>query len=325
MSPLDLFGNPVGGKVGAAAVPEELRRIAQILPREIRLGTSSWSFPGWAGIVYDRKLPESRLAREGLAAYARHPLLRTVSIDRTFYAPISSTAFAEYAAAVPDDFRFLVKAPSLTTSPSVRAQDGTWQKNERWLDAAWAAEMAIGPMIEGLGVRAGCLVFQFPPQGGALTRSPERFAERLAAFLEALPRGPLYAVELRDRDLFTPGYLAVLDSAGARHGFTVHPRMPSVADQWALVRTVRPGPLVVRWMLGGDQEYEEARSRYAPFDRLVDEDPATRDVLADLAADHARRGLESFIAANNKAEGSAPQTVFKLAGRIVERTLGVGR
>jgi uncharacterized protein YecE (DUF72 family) len=32
-----------------------------------------------------------RLARTGLRAYAQHPLLRSVGIDRTYYAPIQAS------------------------------------------------------------------------------------------------------------------------------------------------------------------------------------------------------------------------------------------
>ena len=38
----------------------------------------SWSFPGWSGLVYDRASTETELARNGLGAYAAHPLFRSV-------------------------------------------------------------------------------------------------------------------------------------------------------------------------------------------------------------------------------------------------------
>jgi uncharacterized protein YecE (DUF72 family) len=64
--------------------------LARHLSPQLYLGTSSWTFPGWQGLVYDRAASASVLARYGLAAYARHPLLRTVGLDRTFYAPIAA-------------------------------------------------------------------------------------------------------------------------------------------------------------------------------------------------------------------------------------------
>src|SRR4051794_41935716 len=59
--------------VGASQPSEEVEALGRVLPREIHLGGSTWSFPGWAGLVYDRTYPPSNLAREGLAAYPRHP------------------------------------------------------------------------------------------------------------------------------------------------------------------------------------------------------------------------------------------------------------
>lgn len=317
-----LFGEPVpekgGPRVGAAPVPEELERIADELPDNLYLGTSSWSFPGWKGLVFDRSVSKATLAREGLAAYARHRLLRAVGIDRTYYAPISAEAFAEYAAVVPDSFRFLVKASGECTSPRRRAGG----RNELFLDAGYAADQVVAPFVEGLGKKAGPLVFQFPPLGRAHTGEPARFATLLEEFLRALPSGPWYAVELRDRELFGPEYLDALESAGARHCLNVHPRMPSVAEQARPGASRSSGPLVVRWMLHAGLDYEAAQRRYEPFSRLVDEDTASRSVLAGLCAERAGRADEIVIVANNKAEGSAPLTVFRLAERIAERLRG---
>ena len=53
----------------AAAVEardERCRALQARLPLTLRMGTSSWSFPGWAGIVYPRSVPASVLARDGL-------------------------------------------------------------------------------------------------------------------------------------------------------------------------------------------------------------------------------------------------------------------
>jgi hypothetical protein len=81
------------------------------------------------------------------------------------------------------------------------------------------------------------------------------------------------------------------------------------------------GPLIVRWSLHGGFKYEQAKAKYEPFDRLVDEDPATRTALAELAARYAIAGQPVVIAVNNKAEGSAPLTCVKLARAIIEAHL----
>jgi uncharacterized protein YecE (DUF72 family) len=283
----------------------------------VRLGTSSWSFPGWAGLVYDREATTSHLARHGLAAYAQHPLLGAAGIDRTYYAPISSEEFAAYAEAVPDDFRFLVKAASSCTDPWVRGERGRSKgRNDMFLDAAFARDELVGPYVDGLGRKGGALVFQFPPLGSTFTSEPARFADALAKFLSALPGGPAYAVELRDRKLFGEPYVEALRDAGAFHCFTAHPRMPAVGEQRQVVGA--QDTVVGRWMLHSGLGYEAARERYAPFSRIVDEDPDTRSALAALCVEQIASGGIVIVTANNKAEGSAPETLFRLAGLIVE-------
>ncbi|HSU81850.1 MAG TPA: DUF72 domain-containing protein, partial [Thermoanaerobaculia bacterium] len=101
--------------VGAAPQSEEVEALGRALPPEVHLGGSTWSFPGWAGLVYDRTHTPSKLAREGLAAYGRHPLLRAVGVDRTHYTPVEAVELAEYRNVVPEDFLFLVKAHEACT------------------------------------------------------------------------------------------------------------------------------------------------------------------------------------------------------------------
>lgn len=304
-------------RVGPAPVPDELKALAERLPSNVMLGTSSWSFPGWAGLLYDREATTSHLARYGLAAYAQHPLLRAAGIDRTYYAPIPTQQFAAYAQAVPDEFRFLVKAASRCSDPHVRGERGrSAGRNELFLDPHFAGEEVVGPYVEGLGRRAGALLFQFPPLGKTITNDPERFAESLARFLSDLPSGPVYAVELRDRDLLGEAYVEALRDAGAVHCYTAHPRMPPVEEQRRVVG--RQATVVGRWMLHSGLGYQAARDRYAPFSKIVDEDPDTRSALADLCLEQITGGGTVIVTANNKAEGSAPESLFRLAGLIVE-------
>ncbi len=90
----------------------------------VYFGTSSWSFPGWQR-VFANEYKESQLAKAGLKAYAQHPLLNAVGLDRSFYAPLAI--------------------------------------NPHHLEANLAIDDFIGPASEGLGEKLGCLVFQFSP------------------------------------------------------------------------------------------------------------------------------------------------------------------
>jgi uncharacterized protein YecE (DUF72 family) len=326
MAQRSLFSDAEG--VDPALVDESIRALGASLSPRIRLGTSSWSFPGWTGLVYaplgTKPASEQILARHGLAAYARHPLLRTVSLDRTFYAPLSADEFARYAGQVPDDFRFVVKAPAAFTDPVVRTSGSgeAARDNPSFLDAAAATAAFVRPAADGLGTKAGPLVFQFPPLGRRLVADVPRLAARIAAFLTLLPRGPLYAVEVRDPQLVCEDFAVALRHVGAAPCLAVHARMPAVADQavaYGLDTPACPLPLVVRWNLHAGRGYEEAKADYFPFNRLVEEDLPSRAALARLARLAAAANRDAFITINNKAEGSAPLSVQKLAAEITAR------
>jgi uncharacterized protein YecE (DUF72 family) len=300
---------------------------APVLPVDIRLGTSSWFFPGWRGLVYEGIHPQVALSKHGLAAYAQIPLLRTVSLDRTFYAPITAVQYQAYARQVPDHFSFVVKAPALVCDAVMRDEEGRAKvPNPHFLDAAIAAREFVVPCIDGLGAKAGPLVFQVSPLPRGLVEEAATVVDRLAAFFAALPRElgkhrPLYALELRNAELLTPRLMKMLAAADVRYCVGLHDRMPEVERQEAALRALdgaTPGPLVVRWNLHRGFLYQAARQRYEPFDRLVDEDPETRLVLARMAAAAFKAGRKVWITANNKAEGSAPLSLAKLAEEIAK-------
>jgi len=285
----------------------------------LHLGTSSWHFPGWAGLVYDRPAPAAWLSRHGLAAYARHPLLRTVSLDRTFYRPASSATLQALAAQVPAGFRFVVKAPALVTDARARepGRGQPTQANPVFLDPDTALAAAVQPAAEGLQGAFGVLVFQLSPLPPDWLQDPVALHARLerlwTAVVPRLPPGVVAGLEVRDATLLTPRLAAQLKAHGVRYVLGLHDRMPAAEAQLALLRATWPGDFVCRWNLQRGLAYAQAYERFEPFDRLQAPDPATRAVVARVAAATLDAGYRAFVTINNKAEGSAPLSVVELA------------
>ena len=306
----------------APPAPEDVAAAARI-PPTIRLGTSSWSFPGWKGIVWRDEVSDRKLSRDGLPAYARHPLLRCVGLDRTHYAPMTVEQYRAHAAQVPDGFRFMVKAHEASTirrwpdHPRYGGNRGA--ENPLFLDPAYATDEVIGPTVEGLGDRLGPLLFQVAPQSLRGVGGAKGFVDRLHAFLAALPRGegaPTYAVEVRNRELLTAEYVDALADVAGVHCLNVHDRMPTIDEQALAARTDAQPALLVRWMLRAGLDYQAAVERYAPFDRLVDEDPTTRGLVSEAVVRAHRAGKPVYVVVNNKAEGSSPRSISGLAREI---------
>lgn len=296
----------------------------------LHLGTSSWSFPGWAGQVWARAEAASLLSRHGLEAYARHPLLRTVSLDRAFYRPLDAATYAALAAQArrgSPSFRFVVKAPALLTDAVLR-QPGSGAPaapNPAFLDPATALQACARPLAEGLGPMLGALVLQLSPLPGRWLRDPagasglhRRLGTVLALLRDALPAAARVAVELRDPELADPALAALLRAHGALYALGLHDRMPPADEQLPMLRALWPGDLVCRWNLQRGQRYAQARDAWAPFDRLRAPDPATRATLARVLRATLDAGHSAFVTINNKAEGSAPASVRELAAALLE-------
>lgn len=321
---------PARGKSVQAPPPDPaLLALAERLPPGLHLGTSSWSYGGWNGLVYQGEYSDSLLSRKGLDAYSQHPLLRAAGIDRGFYAPIPLADYVAYAAQVPAHFRFLVKAPASVCDPWLRTSEGAGRlANAGFLDAGIAERDFVAPATAGLGAKCGPLLFQLSPLG-AMAADSASFLARLDAFLGALP--PLdpvatpharYAVELRDASLLTPRFIKLLRARGVRFCLSARERMPPTQRQLpaqALMDEGEPGPLVLRWMLHAGFAYQQAESRYAPFDRLIDEDPDTRAMIAAQVVRTLHSGQPAYVIVSNKAEGSAPLTCLRLAEAIADR------
>jgi uncharacterized protein YecE (DUF72 family) len=307
----------VAPRAVAAAPPNDaLIGLGERLSPLLQMGTMSWSFPGWAGSVYGEGVQERLLAGQGLAAYAQHPLLRAVEIDRTFYEPLPAQAFAGFASQVPERFRFLVKAHQACTidryPAHARYGSQRGEDNPLFLDAAYANEAVVAPLA-GLGSKLTALIFQFPPQLGV---SPDAFPHRLHRFLSALPKGPTYAVELRVGELLSPAYGAALADVGALHVHNVWTAMPSVLDQARTLPAATRRPLIVRWLMRPGDVYAAALDRYAPFNRVVDEDASSRSAIAQLVKKALEHAVPAFVTVNNKAEGCAPESIVRLAREL---------
>jgi uncharacterized protein YecE (DUF72 family) len=321
----DAFGPPPArprrarsDATAAADANPSLTALAARLPAGLFLGTSSWSFPGWRGLVYRDGCTESALARDGLAAYARHPLFTSVGVDKTYYRPAPREEFARLATQVPDRFRFLVKMWRSVVEPEPFGGGDA----HAFLDPAVAVRECVTPAVEGLGAKCGPLLFQFPPMRLANAQAAHTFLAGLRGFLGSLPKGPLYAIEVRNRALVGPELGELLAETGVVPCLTVHPTMPDLDTQSRELALDAAQPLVMRWMLRVNHRYDEAKDLYAPFDRVVEPDDASRDALARLARAAIAAGLGAWVIVNNKAEGSSPRSVERLAREIADPGAG---
>ena len=325
MAQLGLFGPPdttpdVDPSAAAlAAVHDEARTLAAALDPRLRFGTSSWSFPGWRGIVYSRASNERDLSRDGLREYARHPLMRTVGIDRSYYAPIPADDLVRYASQLPDGFLACAKAGASVTSTVRHAGRGeSPAANPTFLAPEVLVDEMLEPFRRHFHRFSGPILLEFPPLPRALSLPVSEFLEGLDRFLDQLPRDFRYAVELRESSWLTPSYAAILKRHGASHVFNYWSAMPMPAEQAVVVAPEQQATTVIRLLLPPGTRYEQQREAFRPFDRLRAPDPVMREQVAALSRRALASGGDVFVLVNNKAEGSSPLTVTEIA-RLLTR------
>jgi len=195
----DLFGDARPQPAG------DVVALARHLPPNIRFGTSTWTYDGWAGDVYHQPYRGPQPAKR-LEEYARYPLFRTVGIDSAFYEPPSEAVLAAYASALPPGFPCVSKVWDRITAKRFN-QDRRWGnlaglRNPDFLNAELFKEAVLGPYTRAFRDHAGCFVFEFQAMRGKDVPDPGQWAAQLDTFLRALLRpGRAYADAVK---LFEP-------------------------------------------------------------------------------------------------------------------------
>lgn len=154
-----------------------------------RVGTSGWSYDAWKGSFY----PEAISSGAMLAYYAER--LGAVEVNNSFYRMPKRTVLEGWAAQVPDDFRFVIKASRRITH---QAKLGP--------DAREPLEYLVGN-LEALGPRLGALFVQTPPW----LKADDALLE---GFLDMLPEGLRVAFEFRSRSWFEDTTIDALTARG---------------------------------------------------------------------------------------------------------------
>jgi uncharacterized protein YecE (DUF72 family) len=138
---------------------------------EYWVGTSGYNYHEWKGSFYPEDLSDKNM----LAFYGEH--FTSVEINYTFYRMPTNRILANWAAEVPDRFRFTLKAPRRIT------HDQRLRSVEDTLASFCSIAKTLGPKL-------GPLLFQLPP-------FMKKDVELLEVFLHELPTGLKPVVEFR--------------------------------------------------------------------------------------------------------------------------------
>lgn len=285
----------------------------------IRFGTSTWTYEGWRGQVYQRQYAKTAFVRECLGEYCQYlqngkPLFRTVGNDSTFYRPPTANQLRHYLNQIPDDFEMCFKVWEEITVPRfaqhTRYGVKAGQPNPRFLDAELFNELVLTPYREArFEPHTGPFIFEFQRHG----LTSQEFCTRLDRFFSKISRGFRYAVEIRNAGLLGPDYRKVLESHGAAHVYNHWSYMPPLLQQHKRMVERFTAPFtVIRLLTPLNMNYETAKKRAAPYNAIVEELPQMRKETVALIKQSVEENRQAYVLVNNRSEGNAPLTIQAL-------------
>lgn len=300
----------------------------------VYLGTSSWRYQGWCGMLYDEDrylwgthFSKKRFSDHCLEEYAE--TFRSVCVDATYYALPKKKFIAGLSEQVPKDFVFSFKVPdeiTIKTFPHASTfGDRAGQPNDLFLSAG-LLEMGFLRRLEPIRDQVGALIFEFSHfQPGDFEHGRD-FVEALDQFFSEAPQGWNYAVEIRNHNWLHPEYFAMLERHGVAHVYNQWTRMPVVLDQIAL-HPLEANPFVVaRYLLTPGRSHDWAQEQFTPFHQLKEIDPGARESMGRILR-HSKHGggaNPSFLYVGNELEGNALHTISDVLGIAIAGEEKVG-
>jgi uncharacterized protein YecE (DUF72 family) len=179
----------------------------------LRIGTCSWKYPSWEGLVY-----KHARGTDYLREYATH--YNTVEVDQWFWSLFGPENIRlpdphdvkAYRQSVPADFRFTVKAPNAITLTHFHqaSKKDPLVPNPAFLSLPLFMKFLehLEPMHDVMGP----VMFQFEYLNKQKMQSQATFLEQLGAFIQQLPATFQYGVEVRNGNYVNAGFFDFLST-----------------------------------------------------------------------------------------------------------------
>ena len=290
------------------------RRLRALADQHIFIGTSSWKYDGWIDQIYTREryLSRGKFSQRAFEAECLAEFAETFPIvcgDFSFYQFPTPEFWKKLFTTAPEPLKFALKVPEEVTAevfprhPRYGPRAG--RTNEQYLSADAFGAQFLEPLEPYLS-RIACLIFEF----GARGATAREFVAEIVPFFDRLPATFRYAVEVRNREyLIATPYFDALREHQAAHVFNAWTKMPPLGEQIAMPQAFTADFTVVRALLRAGRAYETAVAQFAPYNKIQDENPEGRKALRDLIERMKQERRTSYIFANNRFEGNAPETI----------------
>jgi uncharacterized protein YecE (DUF72 family) len=273
------------------------------------IGTCSWKYPSWEGLVYSSREPLNFLEE-----YAKK--YKSVEVDQWFWSLGKSGAslpkpetVAEYDAATPDGFKFTVKCPNALTLTHHHAKKGMpLEPNTKFLDVEFFLKFIDSVSL--LVPKIGLFIFQFEYLNKDKMASKSKFYDQLGNFLAELPADLQYAIEIRNPKWLDTDYFNLLLEHKASPVLLQGYWMDDVVENINTYNGLMGDTVCIR-LHGEDREGMEEKTGEDWSKIIRNKDDEIERIAASVKYLY-EKGKRIFVNINNHYEGSAPVTIEKL-------------
>ena len=286
-------------------------RLKRWASRGIRFGGSSWKYPGWKGMIYNKEYRSKRSFNEQcLAEYSE--VFPTVCADFALYDFPDEKHMKLIHDSTVEGFTVSLKVTDRITMkryPELpRFGQLAGAENPDFLNVALFEDAFLRP-LEQLRQKRGAIIFEFSTFRANSGITYSTYIHLIDTFLSRLPKGYEYSIELRNSEFLTEEYLKMLASHGVAHVLNNWTRMPPIIEQMKIAG-VLTGPFsVARGLLKRGRTYQEAVELFQPYDRVKEENPELRMGLVESVHRCLAEGKILYAYVNNRAEGNSPKTI----------------
>lgn len=278
---------------------------------QLRIGTCSWKYDSWRGIVYSN---ESKI--NYLKEYSKH--FNTVEIDQWFWSlhGINKVTLPkqdivnEYRISVPNDFKFTIKIPNSIslTHHYKNEKSETLIPNPYFLSHDLLAEFMS--IVKPMKANLGPLMFQFEYLNKEKMKSQFEFQGLMREFVKQLPDGFEFSIEIRNPNYLNEDYFQFIRERKIGHVFLQGYYMPSIFDIYKKFKDYIKDFTVIR-LHGPDRHGIENRSG-GEWNRILDPKDEELEKVVEMITELLERNVNIYLNVNNHYEGSAPLTIQKI-------------
>jgi len=278
----------------------------------IRIGTCSWKYDSWKGIVYS----DSR-SKNYLKEYSQK--FNTVEIDQWFWSLFPPAKFVlpqknvveEYAKSVPADFLFTVKITNSITLTHFHREstEDAIKTNPYFLSVKVFEEFlnAIEPIVK----KTGCLIFQFEYLNKQKMNSLSVFQFKFSEFQKKLGNKVLpIGIEIRNPNYLNEKYFEFLSNQNLFHVFLEGYYMPPITEIYSKFKKHIKKLAVIR-LHGPDRKGIEKIANDNWNQIYISRDKEIKSIV-EMINELKTNEVDLFVNVNNHFEGSAPLSIEKI-------------